>query len=206
MTLTNCSNQTCQDASVQRELIPNPEKYEHDGYSNLADTLKPIFLPDTTIGHISLVDTNYINSCLGDNSMDRLTKVGETDDLPHLSILSSDKKQLMTLYFHPGSVVNEFSEFKVSYNNGSNQKSKAWKEKEFETENGIKLGITIGDLKSIKGDPDRVTKKEITCFHYTIADFEDSEFLKRYGYPSYYADYKFKDGYLIEFRFGFEYP
>jgi len=202
--LTNCSNGTSQEKQGKRELVPNPEKYEHDGYSNLADTL-PTFIPDTTIGKISLINSTNIDEYLGSNSMDRLTKLGESEGLPHIEILSCDKKQRLTVFFHPGGVINEFSEFKVTYNNGNDRNLKIVTDKEFETENKIKLGITIGDLKSIKGEPDIISDNS-TVLQYKIIDFENSDFLKKYNYPSYYADYKFENGYLVEFRFGFEYP
>jgi len=37
-----------------REILPNPEKYVHDGYLEQPDSLKPKFKPDTFIGEISL--------------------------------------------------------------------------------------------------------------------------------------------------------
>ncbi len=99
--------------------------------------------------------------------------------MPHIEILSSDKKQRLTVFFHPGGVVKEFSEFKVTYNNGNESNLKIVPDKEFETENKIKLGITIGDLKSIKGEPYRISDNS-TLFQYKIIDFENSEFLKKY--------------------------
>ena len=43
--------------------------------------------------------------------MDRLVDNG----LPNSSVISNDSKQRLIFYFHPGSVKNEFSEFRVSY-------------------------------------------------------------------------------------------
>ncbi len=54
--------------------MPNPEKYEHDGYSNLADTIKPTFIPDTSIRKISLINSTNIDEYLGLNSMEKLNK------------------------------------------------------------------------------------------------------------------------------------
>lgn len=103
-------------------------------------------------------------------------------------------------------MINEFSEFQVRYYNSVNQDLKITQKNIFESENKIKLGITVGDLRSIKGEPYKITTKQTTCFYYKIDDYENSEFLNRYNYPSYYANYEFKNGYLIEFSFGFEYP
>jgi hypothetical protein len=200
--LTNCSNGTNEVKQGRRELVPNPEKYEHDGYSEFQDTLKPYFKPDTTVGEIRLLNSINIDKYLGENVMDRLV------DEPSYScsIYSIDKNQRLTVYFHPGGTKKEFSEFKVDYVEKTSRNNFVTTDKEFITESKIKLGMTIGDLKAIKGEPDSISKNNTIRFHYKIDDFENSEFLKKYNYPSYYADYEFENGYLIEFRFGFEYP
>ena len=202
MILTNCSNGTSQEKQGQRELVPNPEKYEHDGYSEIQDTLKPKFKPDTTIGEISLINSINVDKYLGENIMNRFVD----EPFYNCSVFSTDKKQSLTVYFHPGGVRKEFSEFKVDYVENISRSTIVTNDKEFITESKIKLGITIGDLKAIKGEPDSISKNNTIRFHYKIDDFEKSEFLKKYNYPSYYADYEFENGYLIEFRFGFEYP
>lgn len=198
--ITSCSNGTGQQS--QRELVPNPEKYVHDGYLEQSDSLKLKFEPDTTIGQISLVNSKNVDSYLGKNVMDRLVDEG----LPGSSVISSDSKQRLTFYFHPGSVTKEFSEFQVTYVNQKSRNEVVTKDKEFKTESGITLGMTMGDLRSIKSEPDSITNKERTVFHYRIDDFKNSEFLQKYNMLIYYADYEFKNGYLTEFRLGFEYP
>ncbi len=162
--------------------------------------------PDIAVGKISLLSSKNIDEYLGKNSMDRLTKVEESKDIPNLSVLSSDKSQKLTVYFHPGGKAKEFSEFKVNYNTQSDKYTKPISENEFETESKIKLGISIDDLKTIKGEPKNTYVGEITTLLYKIDDYKNSKFLKKYNYPSYYAQYKFKDKKLIEFKFGFELP
>ncbi len=202
--LASCSPDTGKGNSNDRELVPYPEKYEHGGYSTLPDSIKPQFTPDTTIGQISLINSKNVDTYLGSNIMDKLIDL----DLPQTTILSEDKKQKLTIYFHPGSVRKEFSEFKIEYK-GDHPVGKITivKGDKFQTENGIELGISIEDLKSIKGEPDTVTTiGEKLNYHYQINDFRNSVFLRRYNMPLYYADYFFTNGYLREFKFGFEYP
>ena len=196
----SCNNST--QNKGQREIIPNPEKYVHDGYLELPDSLKPKFKPDTSIGEISINNSDNVNKYLGKDVMENLIFKG----LPNSSVTSIDRKQRLTFYFHPGNTAKEFSEFKVSYNESKNRKEVVTDDKEFKTESGIKLGMTSGEIRSIKGEPKKITKNETTIFHYKIDDFKNSEFLKNYNMPIYYADYVFNNGYLIEFRFGFEYP
>jgi hypothetical protein len=198
--LISCNNGTGQEG--KRELVPNPEKYVHDGYAEQPDSIKPEFKPDTLIGQISLVNFKNVQSFLGENVMDRLVDNG----LPNSSVISKDSKQRLTFYFHPGGVKNEFSEFKVNYVDQKGRDEFVTEEGEFITESGIKLGMTMGEFRAIKGEPDSLTNNETSTFHYRIDDFQNSEFLKSYNMPIYYADYKFKNGYLTEFRFGFEYP
>ena len=200
--LTNCSNVTNEVKQGHRELIPNPEKNEHDEYSELQDTLQPNFKPVTTVGEIRLLSSINIDEYLGEDVMDRLVD----EPFYNCSVISTDKKQRLTVYFHPGGVRKEFSEFKVDYVDNSSKNAFITKDNAFITESKIKLGITIGDLKAIKGEPDNIVKNGTTKFHYQINNFTNSKFLKKYNYPSYYAVYEFENGYLIEFRFGFEYP
>ena len=198
--LTSCTNRTKQGG--KRELVPNPEKYVHDGYFEQPDTLKPKFKPDTVIGQISLINSENVDTYLGENVMEKLAD----EVIPYSNVISRDSKQQLTFYFHPGRVKKEFSEFEVSYLTRKDRNARVIKEKEFITENGIKLGMTMGEFRSIKGEPDTITNGKTTIFHYQIDDFENSEFLKKYNMPIYHADYKFKNGYLNEFRFGFQYP
>ncbi len=198
--LTSCNNGTGQEG--KRELLPNPEKYVHDGYMEQPDSLKPEFKPDTLIGQISLVNSKNVQSYLGENVMDRLVNNG----LPNSSIISKDSKQRLTFYFHPGGVKNEFSEFKINYVDQKGRGEFVARDKEFVTESGIKLGMTMGEFRTIKGEPDSLTNDETSTFYYRIDDFQNSEFLRSYNMPIYYAEYKFENGYLTEFRFGFEYP
>jgi hypothetical protein len=200
--MISCKSTTSKNG--QRELIPNPEKYEHDKYVQIADSLKPVFHPDTVIGKIRLNSIENISDYLGADIMDRLTDSG----LPAAEVLSEDKKQRLKVYFHPGGMKNEFSEFEISYNKKIDRgEPRATDDKEFITESNIKLGITVGDLKSIKGEPDSIISTNKTIiYHYKIDDFDSSDFLKRYNMPIYFADYEFKNGYLIKFKFGFEYP
>jgi hypothetical protein len=199
--LSACFNPADKLREGQRELLPNPEKYQHDGYSG-KDSLKPKFSPDTTIGIISLVNSKHIDEYLGENVMDRLFDKGHFNS----SIISKDKKQRLTFYFHPGGVKKEFSEFQVEYAKQIKRDDCIGTDEEFVSESNIKLGISIGDLRAIKGEPDSITNKGTSTFYYRLDDMKSSKFLQRYNMPVYYANYEFKDGYLIRFRFGFEYP
>ncbi|MFB9052153.1 hypothetical protein ACFFVB_03595 [Formosa undariae] len=198
--LVSCNNSTKNKG--EREFIPNPEKYALDEYLEINDSLKYKFTPDTLIGQLSLNNTQNVNEYLGKDVMKKLID----DSLPYSSVTSKDGEQRLTFYFHPGNIVNTFSEFKVSYNNKKDRVEEVTSDRAFKTESGIELGMTEGDILAIKGKPQNRVNNETTVFHYKIENMENSEFLKTYNMPVYYADYEFNNGYLIEFRFGFEYP
>lgn len=160
------------------------------------------FIPDTAIGKISLINSHNVNDYLGEDIMDRLVE----DQLIHASVLSSDKKQKLTVYFHPGGVSKEFAEFQITYSNKSDSVTQVTTDSGFLTESNIHLGITIDELVEIKGEPNSISYKQDTIYHYKLDDFKSSDFLKRYNMPVYYADYIFRDGNLVEFKFGFWYP
>jgi len=67
-----------------------------------SDSIAVTFKPDIKINIISILDTKNVENYLGEDIMKRL------DDLPIVktSVLSKDAKQRLTVYFHPGSVIN----------------------------------------------------------------------------------------------------
>jgi hypothetical protein len=196
--VTSCSNRTRQVNNGQETATDT--RNVNSGLSGSVE--KREFLPDTTIGQISLMNSKNVDEYLGSDVMDRLVDEGIISS----SLVSNDKKQQLTFYFHPGGTKKEFSEFKVSYIDKPDSKIRISSDKEFMTESKIKLGITIDNFKAIKGEPDSISNNEKTTFHYKIDDFENSKFLRKYNMPSYYGTYKFDNGYLTEFSFGFEYP
>ena len=191
------------DLNGKIEFVSKSEKCSHEGGFIPLQSVKNKFEPDTSIGPISLNNSKNVSEYLGRNVMERLN---DTAMMPHSSVLSKDSEQRFTFYFHPGGVKNKFSEFQVNFTEKIKRNDKIVADKEFETESGIKLGITKNELKLIKGKPDSITKKKRIVYHYRIDDYEHSEFLQKYNMPIYYADYEFGKGKLIEFRFGFEYP
>lgn len=202
--LTACSNSTSQQQSQTRELLPDPEKFEHDKNLFGKDTSQFVFVPDTAIGMISLHNSENVDEFLGADVMKWLVD----EDLPKTSFLSADDKQKLTVIFHPGGVRKEFSEFLIEYNHDRKTTRKTnWMTVAFETESNVALGITEGFLLSKKGEPQSlVPSGDLRVFHYEINDYANSLFLKKYKMPVYYADYSFKDGYLMSFKFGFVYP
>ena len=192
--MISCSSDTSRDR--RHELIPDPEKYAHDGYNELPDSLKPIFEPDTAVGQVSLMNPENIEAYLGKDALNRLEEEGRQRS----SVLSSDGQQRLTFYFQPGKVEKGSSAFQVEYVDQTQRDDRKATDQEFETENGIKLGMTMGSLRALKGEPDSVANDQTTVFYYQT---DDANFLQKFSMPAYDGNYTFSDGYLIAFKFGF---
>ena len=194
--LTGCSNGLRQIDKVDFEQDAK-QAVKGDGFSNYFD-----FIPDTTIGKISLLSPENVDFFLGEGIMEKLVDNGT----PNYSVISGDSSQRLTVYFHPGSEANAFSEFEVAHVKRLDKGEIALPENIFATESGIKLGITHEALISIKGEPHDIFEGDIVVFKYAIQNLSNSQFLRRYNMPAYFAEYTFEKGLLSKFRFGFEYP
>lgn len=195
----------CGNPNVSTNQKGDPENTEPNWYRDLEQGMSkvgPSFIPDTTIAQISLLNSERVDLFLGELVMEQLVDEG----LPKISVMSGDNSQMLTVYFHPGSKIKEFSEFEVEALKNKELVKLSVEESEFITESGIKLGLTTEELKAIKGEPMEILEAEVTIFKYQIDNYENSPFLKRYKMPNYYADYTFEKGVLTKFRFGFGYP
>lgn len=158
-------------------------------------------------------DTSVFNIILNDRESS-IKQVGEkfapierrNMDLPYENFCSQDGKQTLTLFFHYGGVKNEFSEFQVKYYSASDSATIV-KTNNFVSSKGIKLGLSKKQVVFIFGNCFMTIKKDkySETIKYHIDDFNNSKFLQRFKYPSYYAEYEFQADKLVRFRFGFEY-
>ena len=132
-------------------------------------------------------------------------------EIPHeeqLAYWNKDRTQLLTLLFHGGDTVHAFAEFKVTQADKNESAIKVLSLPAFITGKGVRLDITQKQLTEIfgQGVGERVGRQSIV--HYKIEDIAlaSSPFLQHYRMPSYYGEYHFEGGKLVEFRFGFELP
>jgi hypothetical protein len=152
------------------------------------DRHRPQFY-DSTINGLRLRDPASIERIMGitDNIVDNETEQAE--------VVNESGNQLLTLIFHPGDVVNQFSEFKVEYNTGRKLPKLRINEKEFITDKGIRLGITKEQLLKVLGQPKEKKQGDCWMYYYT----QGNGLL-------YFGNYYFEDGMLDGFWFGEEYP
>ena len=112
LVLVSCSGRSDKESDKEIEAVVESYVDTLETQAKLIDPNEVEFYPDTCIGIICFYQSKNIEKYLGDDPMGRLND----NDIPSLDVLSSDKSQKLTLFFHPGSVRNEFSEFKISYN------------------------------------------------------------------------------------------
>jgi len=137
------------------------------------------------------------------------------------------KTQILTCTFHPGDYLYSLSEFKVEMNVSDNHILKVDSSQldivvlndilTFKSGKGIKIGIDSSIVVSTLGKPNNISKANgLDIFVYEIkdpeyhpnqkTDREKIDFLNYFKLPAYFGNYKFRNGKLIEFAFGFPYP
>lgn len=169
------------------------------------------------------VDISVINIFLGNEESSRqvlgdsipISELAQFDYdeyaiMPHISYHNKDKKQILTLIFHPGCNKNSFSEIIIRDSIKSSEETIYYLDtiNSFITGKKIELGLSKKDVLDILGSNFKIElmDRNVEIIKYRIVDFEKSDFLKEYNSPEYYGKYKFINNILVEFSFGFTYP
>ena len=99
------------------------------------------------------------------------------------------------MIFYPGGTIKDFYAFRVNYNPKNIRPNLKIETKDFVTGKGIKLGLTENQVKTKLGTPSKKSVENgLTIWRYEMKD------------DLYFGRYDFKDGRLIQFWFGEEYP
>ena len=163
---------------------------------------EPTFLPDSTVNNILVLGRSesaesfypYISS------EQYITHLRES---PVIGFSNKDNSEYLLLYQYEGGVRNSFGCFEIGYTNDLQKKVTDIDYDKFRTESGLMLGITINELKSIKGssytqDGDKVV--------YQLTDYSNSSFLRRHNMPSFFIECTLRDDRIIRIKYGFNYP
>ncbi|MBD3271236.1 MAG: hypothetical protein GF384_01700 [Elusimicrobia bacterium] len=156
---------------------------------------------DLSINKIILRDAQSAEKVLGEEiELDGMV-------VPKAHYYNKKKTEILTIVFHNGDQRNEFSEFIVRSSTemirGPIHRLPAVSY--FKTGKGVRLGITKKELSKRLGR--FYVEKENSEDKTTVLTYDISEKpTERYDWSLYYGRYVFKDGRLIEFAFGFQYP
>lgn len=185
------------------QIYSDTSEYHTGGFIKIEKVVKcPFANLDTVVAGIRIEDGESTLRVIGGDPL------LNDDALPNASFLSQDKKQTLTIYFHPGDSKDDFSEFEVRYTSKFRNKNVLTPDV-FRTNSGIELGMSEKDITTKIGDCYKAKKNTHgnKVVRYEITNNKhDEEFLTRYNMPEYYAEYEFKNDKLVKFRFGFEYP
>lgn len=187
--------------------------------------IKNIEIPqfvEISLNEIVLHDTISSRIVLGTENI----KPWQYGPVFEFKFLNRNKTQLLTCTFHPGDYLFSISEFKVEMNikdrninidTFSTQIPVIEEILNFITGKGIELGIDSTEILEFLGKPKQMSNEDgIGILFYEIKNpllfpeenIKDDyrEFFHFYRTHMYYGEYKFRNGKLIEFAFGFPYP
>lgn len=158
--------------------------------------------PDLSLNNLQIRDAESAYLIIGTDN--------KTDLNEQYHFYSKSKNEVLILNQHPGDIKNIISIFKVKNSSKTNHNYKALDIESFESEKGIKLGVSKEFVIKQLGNCHKEilhSKKQIELY-FRIEQSNDSKtkILEMYNMPVYYASYKFLNNKLIEFTFGFEYP
>lgn len=160
--------------------------------------------PDVSISGMTLMDSDQAIKLVGGSI--RLEE--SEDDLPQARFVSTNGSQEMILFAHYGAIDDEYAEVEVRVAGAEAIALPDLPIESFKTGQGVELGMTVAQVQALFGTCFKSRQKSGSdlFFEYEIQDAEKDPDLKMFGYPVYYAEYEFKRGKLVRFRFGFAYP
>lgn len=121
-------------------------------------------------------------------------------------IENREATQWITMEHLSGATCGAFGTFRVSTVKPSSSHVTRVKDRAFETEEGIRLGMSVIEVERRLGPPqDRLATDGEEIRLYRIAD-SGHPFLKQHNMPVYFGRYVFRDAGLVNFEFGFETP
>lgn len=160
--------------------------------------------PDTSISDIVLTDRESAKRVVGSGA-----KIFESeDDLPHARFVSTNGAQELVLFSHYGADEDEYAEVEVRVGSAEALTLQDLPVESFKTGRGVELGMSVREVQALFGTCFKTRQQtgQELFFEYEIANADRDPELKGFGYPVYYAEYEFRRGKLIRFRFGFAFP
>jgi hypothetical protein len=193
------------EANDRLELVPEPDKKER----LLGEAIQKLRLvdcnfsePDTSLYGITLRNSKSADRIIG--------KDNKLDEREQYHFYSIKEPETLTLTQHPMDINNQISIFSVAYSDKADQRYKQLNIATFQTEKGIKLGLTKEQVVAKLGSCYAIVNSANECIeiYYRIEIPNDSKtkILERNNMPIYYASYNFCENKLRYFEFGFEYP
>lgn len=160
--------------------------------------------PDVSVYGIRLADAESAVRQIGSGLQ---LSEGE-EDMPHVRFVSSNGAQELVLFSHSGAGTDEYGEVEVRKAGIEALALNDLPTPSFVSGRGIELGMSRADVVSRFGQCLKSDERsgDSETMQYEIENANKDRELKDFNYPVYYAEYEFKGGKLVRYRFGFEYP
>lgn len=204
--LTNCNYSQIKtvDKNDRMELVPEPDRHERllgEAILKLRKLNCNLYEPDTSLSGITLRNSLSADKVIGTDN--------KTDNKEKYNFYSKLDRETLTLTQHPGDGKNQISIFSVSFSDKADHGYKQLNLDTFQTEKGIKLGMSKAQVVKRLGDCYAVvdSSNDFIELYYRIENPNDrTGILERHNMPIYYATYTFWKNELRYYEFGFEYP
>jgi hypothetical protein len=167
-------------------------------------------VPDTTINNkFFLKDYKSLSNFYSTN--DPLLLVEEIRESPVIIFGNKSNKEYLLAYQYEGDTENAYSCFEIGYFEDdkmlSLERSNQTEETNFQTESGLRLGLSLDEITLIKGkEYEQQESGGYVVINYSIEDYKNSPFLKRYNMPGYFIQIRLKNNAVRKITFGFDYP
>ncbi|HEV7868082.1 MAG TPA: hypothetical protein VGO90_10400 [Chthoniobacteraceae bacterium] len=159
---------------------------------------------DISVGGFSLLDPDSAERVLGK----RLKTVEEDNDFPKAYCLNAARTEQLVLTQHYGALLHEFAEYQVTPVHVEGRGPVAAGVGSWITGRGVRLGMSERELIERLGSPTKTSGRgKDRNLEYRVAPNEGravDEILS--DWELYYGNYQFREGRLVRFRFGFDYP
>jgi hypothetical protein len=214
-----CNNEKTAQTIIEAidTTVSNPLKIDKEVVLNLKEDNGVIqkekgesIIPDTTINNKIILE-NYGSLSTFYTTKRPLSIVERLRESPVIIFRNESDREYLLVYQYEGNTENAFSCFEIGYVEDdeiiSLEKSNQTQETYFQTESGLRLGLSLEDVTQIKGR-EYVKQKsgDFTVLRYKIDDYENSNFLKKFNFPEYFIEIKLRNNIVTNLKFGFSYP
>lgn len=160
---------------------------------------------ETDINRVRLGDEDSTERVLGKTEKLPLT----SSDFATLTVFNRDQSEVATLTQYPGGVAGAFYAIEVLRTGlgASTENSVTLDAEHLSSERGVRLGVSEHFVTNLLGScyKRKTAKNGSLTLRYETED-PNHPFLKRVGMPNYFAEYSFRDGRLVSFQYGSDYP
>lgn len=159
------------------------------------------FVPDSSINRKLLLNNDRSLQEFYQN-VNTLKLIEFVRESPIIAFCNMSKSEYLFAYQYEGNTANEFSCFEVGYFDKKIESYSQSNYKEFATESGLRLGLSLVDVERIKG---KDYTKQGNKIIYQISD-PNSAFLRNYNMPEYFLECDLQQNKVIKIKFGFVNP